>query len=287
MGQLPISVPNAALFLLDYIGLREGPSGYVTIFGNNQKRLPKQITEMTLDEVIANQRNWTKRYGSSAAGRYQFMRATLTSIKKECALTGKEIFEADFQDRCGYFLLLRRDFQDFIDGHLSITAFGKRLAQEWASFPVLENTRGAHRNVLRGQSYYAGDGVNKALYHPSEVEGKLSSVLKLAKTSPLRPNTSTVEPPEKAVKTVAPEQKPALPEKVQAQKLDKPLAKSKTVWMWLASAGGSIGSALAAFSGMDWRVQLLLVAVICGFAVYAIKRRADLKNLISEVTGNA
>ena len=43
------------------------------------------------------------------------------------------------------------------------------LAKEWASFPVPSRMRGAHRTVERGQSYYAGDGVNKALISPDKV----------------------------------------------------------------------------------------------------------------------
>ena len=43
------------------------------------------------------------------------------------------------------------------------------LAKEWASFPVPSRMRGAHRTVERGQSYYAGDGLNKALIGPDVV----------------------------------------------------------------------------------------------------------------------
>ena len=38
-------------------------------------------------------------------------------------------------------------------GKISRTEFGKRLAMEWASFPVLTYTKGAYRSVTRGQSY--------------------------------------------------------------------------------------------------------------------------------------
>ena len=58
--------------------------------------------------------------------------------------------------------------------------FGKRLAQEWASFPVLAGTKGAKRTVARGQSYYAGDGLNKSLVTPEKVEAILRNVLAVA-----------------------------------------------------------------------------------------------------------
>lgn len=60
---------------------------------------------MTLDQVIAAGPGWTKAYKSSAAGRYQFMRATLKNLKKSLGLTGKELFSADVQDRLGFELL--------------------------------------------------------------------------------------------------------------------------------------------------------------------------------------
>lgn len=277
MATFPITIPNAARCLLDYIGKNEAPQGYDTIFGNNQKKLPKPITAMTLDEVMANQVNWTRRYKSSAAGRYQFMRATLASIKKECRLSGKELFDKGFQDRAGYYLLLRRDFGLFLAGHMTITAFGLKLAQEWASFPVLADCKGAHRNVIRGQSFYAGDGLNKALYHPAEVEATLRSVLMIVGTD-YTPPPFPAEPANPAPPVIIEKEK--LPDAVAAEKLDKPLAKSKTVWMWLTSIAGSAGSALAAFSGIDWRVQLALLVLITGFGIYAIKRRADLAKLI-------
>jgi hypothetical protein len=55
-----------------------------------------------------------------------------------------------------------------------ITEFGKRLAQEWASFPVLAGTQGAHRYVREGETFYAGDGLNKSLVKPEQVRLVLS-----------------------------------------------------------------------------------------------------------------
>ncbi|KFB11021.1 glycoside hydrolase family 108 protein [Nitratireductor basaltis] len=64
------------------------------------------------------------------------------------------------------------------------------------------------------------------------------------------------------------------------ENLDKPMAKSKTVWMWLTTA---IGAPLAALADLDWRVQLVIVAVIVGFAIYAIKRRHDLAKVYRDL----
>lgn len=66
--------------------------------------------------------------------------------------------------------------------------------------------------------------------------------------------------------------------------LETPPAQSKTVWTWLFTA---VGAPIAAFGNLDWRVQMLIVAVIVGFAIYGIKRRNDLfkavKALKSEI----
>lgn len=173
------NVPAGAALLLDFIASFEAPYGYGTIYGNNQNKLPAGLTTMRLDDVIAAGPTWTKKYGSSACGRYQFMRATLQGLKTELGLTGMEFFDPNLQDCLGYHLLKRRGYASFMSGKITPTAFGLRIAQEWASFPVLAATKGAHRNVVRGQSYYAGDGLNKSLVKPEAVEKALASALKL------------------------------------------------------------------------------------------------------------
>lgn len=185
---LPAIVPVPAMLLLDAIGAIEAPKGYGTIYGNNQDKLAKPLTSMTYGDIVEAQASWTKRFKSSAAGRYQFMRATLIGIAQEIpSLRGDLIFNKDLQDRLGYYLLLRRGYEKFIAGDMSIAAFGKALAQEWASFPVLAPCQGAHRALRRGQSYYAGDGLNKALVKAERVEAILRQVLAAADAEPLVP----------------------------------------------------------------------------------------------------
>jgi hypothetical protein len=124
---------------------------------------------MTLAEVQTQQRDWTRRFRSSAAGRYQFMRNTLEGLIKELKLDTNQKFTADLQDRLAYVLLRRRGYDAFMNQRISIAEFGKRLAQEWASFPVLAGTQGAHRYVREGETFYAGDGLNKALVKPEQI----------------------------------------------------------------------------------------------------------------------
>ncbi|CDN93643.1 hypothetical protein [Agrobacterium tumefaciens] len=289
--KLPDTVPLPAQNLLDFIGDIEAPKGFDTIFGNRQAKLPVPLTQMTYGDVIDAQANWgnktwvKKNWGydtaSSAAGRYQFMRATLQGIAREVrSIDGRVIFSSSLQNRLGYYLLLRRGYADFISGKLNLVQFGLKLAQEWASFPVLSDTKGAHLQVMRGQSYYAGDGLNKSLVKPERVEARLRHVLELARlmtvgdtpatisTAPTRPETgddgNLADAP---VETVDPE------------KLDKPLLKSKTVWQWIIT---TIVVPLVALITNPW-VQALLIAVVAGFAAYAIKRRADIAKVYRDL----
>lgn len=262
------TIPAGAALLLDFIRDTEtgtaGPESYRTIYGHNQKRLKKPITEMSLLEIQKAQRGWSKRFGSSATGGYQFMYATLGGLIEELNMSTSLKLTPDLQDRLGFHLLKRCGYALFMTGRIDVVEFARRLAMEWASFPVLAPTKGRHRQLVRGQSYYAGDSLNKALVSPSEVERVLAEV----KAAEARPIPIPEPRPE-------PYPAPADPEN-----LDKPIAKSKTFWMWLSTA---IGTPLAAFSGMDWRVQLALVAVIVGFAIYGIYARHRLAKIYREI----
>jgi muramidase (phage lysozyme) len=179
------TVPVSAARLLDFIRDTEvgtdDRGGYDVIYGFNQSKLPKPVTAMTVDEVLAAQAGWSKRFGSSATGGYQFMRATLAGLKTELGLRGVQLLDADLQDRLGYHLLKRRGYEAYAAGTIGAAEFGKRVAMEWASFPVLAATKGAHLQLSRGQSYYAGDKLNKALVTPARVEAVLAEVLSLAR----------------------------------------------------------------------------------------------------------
>ncbi|GJD65193.1 hypothetical protein [Methylobacterium frigidaeris] len=177
------SISPGAAILLDFIGQTEAPKGYGTIYANGQVKLGIDITTWTLDQVQAAQPSWTKRFGSSAAGRYQFMRntldtpGTLADIEGEMGLSGAERFDADLQDRMAMHLLRRRGWDSYVAGRLTLQGFALALAKEWASFPVLSSTKGGSRAVVRGQSYYAGDGLNKALVKPEAIEAILAKAL--------------------------------------------------------------------------------------------------------------
>lgn len=172
------TVPISAAHILNFVRETEvgtaARSGYDVIYGFNQNKIPKPVTSMNIVEIQSAQKGWSNLFGSSATGGYQFMRRTLGDLKSELGLGGGQILDPNLQDRLGYHLLKRRGYEQFIAGGSSIT-FGNSLAREWASFPVLTNIKGAHRDLKRGQSYYAGDGLNKALVSPEEIEHVLNA----------------------------------------------------------------------------------------------------------------
>lgn len=171
------TVPRGAAILLDFLSQRESGGSYTVIYGNHQGELPHPVTTMTIDALLAAQKVWGARWGSSAAGRYQMMPTTLAGLKKTLGLGGTAIFAPDLQDRLGYQLLKQRGFAAFKLRGMSVNAFAKALAQEWASLPVLAPAQGAHGPVARGESYYANDGLNKALVLPGAFEAALAKSL--------------------------------------------------------------------------------------------------------------
>lgn len=260
------TVPAGAALLLDFIAQTEvgstGLASYDVIYGHNQGKLPKPITTMNLGDLVDAQVSFTNRFKSSASGRYQFMRATLQDLARELGLRGTQIFDPDLQDRLGYHLLIRRGYNQYIAGKISRTEFGKRLAQEWASFPVLRAVQGAHRMLKRGETFYAGDKLNKALVTPAKIEAVLNDVK--AAGSVQRPVD-----PSPVIETV--------PVVADPGELGTPPIKSKTVITNVLSGIGMIATAVGTFfGGLDWRVQLFICAMVGGFVVYAIKRRFDL-----------
>ena len=180
--------PNAlrgAEILLDFLGRTEtgrtGTEAYRTIYGHKESSLPKPVTEFTIDELLSAQARWGKNWGSSAAGKFQIIRKTLQGLVKQLGLSGSAKFGTKTQDMLGLQLLLGRDYERFADGRIGVEAFALELAKEWASMPVLADTKGASRKIKAGQSYYAGDGLNKALVSPTELRAVLQQALDAAR----------------------------------------------------------------------------------------------------------
>lgn len=201
------NVPSGAAKLLAYIGKletgRTDASAYEVIVFFQQDKLPKKLTDYTIDDLLAAQKLWAKngwtvkgkKLRGSAAGKYQIIRPTLVGLIAQLGIPGSTKFTPDVQDRLGFQLLTNRGWQAFVSRQVSTSAYALQLAREWASIPVLTTTMGAHREVKRGQSYYAGDGVNKAHADPAEFEALLASIKPGMGPAPAAPKPATKPAP--------------------------------------------------------------------------------------------
>ena len=156
--------------LLQGIRQVEANGNYNAYYSNARNVQKPKFTSMSFREVLEWQDQFVRNgKPSSAVGAYQFIRATLREFVPIAGLKFTDKFSEENQDLLAVKLLERRGYNSYRDGSLSATEFGNRLAREWASFPVMNKQQGAYRVVKRGQSYYAGDKLNKALVSPEEV----------------------------------------------------------------------------------------------------------------------
>lgn len=152
------------------------PSAYDVVYsGIPAENRPKAaLTSYPISEVIAWQQFVVaKGARSSAAGAYQIIRKTLLDL----GIPQTEPFDAACQDEAALILLDRRGWDDCEAGRMLPVDFADMLAREWASMPVQRDQRGASRPVKRGQSYYAGDGLNKAGATPEEVMAAIDAAI--------------------------------------------------------------------------------------------------------------
>ncbi len=151
--------------LLDFIGFYESNNNYNAFYGNTKNQTNPEITAMSVSQVQTFQdklRNANDT--SSATGKYQFMYDTLGDLIRQKKVARSEIFSNSIQDKLAVDLLLRRSLKAFLNNSISENKFALNLSKEWASLPVPFNTTGHKgRKINEGQSYYAGDGINKAL----------------------------------------------------------------------------------------------------------------------------
>lgn len=145
--------PASERTVLDFIGQAEAAGNYNAISGNarNQEPLDRLTVAQVMQlqqEMIANK----QKFPSSAIGKYQFINSTLKGLVNELEIDEGALFTPELQDRLGYALLERRGLSQYRSGEIGKEQFARNLAMEWASLPLPS-----------GQSYYAGDGLNKAL----------------------------------------------------------------------------------------------------------------------------
>lgn len=164
--------------VLDLIGKYESRGDYDIVYGGIPQRLRPMVplTQLTIAEVMDWQNRIVKQgVASTAAGKYQIIRKTLAASVAATGIDTRRKFDKAAQDELGMHLLAGRGFQRFINGKISANDMMIGLAKEWASFPVPFDMRGQSRQVKAGQSYYSGDGLNKAHAKIAEVKEALAA----------------------------------------------------------------------------------------------------------------
>ena len=142
--------------LLELIADKESGGNYNRVYGKGVQTA--NLTNKTINEVLEWQRNYVNNGSpSSATGKYQIIEKTLTGLKEQMGLSGNELYDENMQDRMAMHLLNGRGYQEYLAGTLPEDKFMRNISQEWAALPKDET----------GKSYYAGDGLNKALVDPA------------------------------------------------------------------------------------------------------------------------
>lgn len=118
------------------------------------------LSDLTIEEVKS-------KYGSGAKGRYQFLPKYFKIFVDKSGLNMSDKFSPKNQDKMALDI-----FKDKMGNCLKLE---DKLVRTWAALPVLYGRKGDERYVNRGQSYYAGDGVNKAHIKADHFEKVLRS----------------------------------------------------------------------------------------------------------------
>jgi len=149
--------------LLDLIGQIEANGNYNAKF--SQANATDDLSQYTVREIQYKQYRWGRSTGSSAFGKYQFIRKTLGSLLDDLDIDDDTLFTPELQDQLAEELLERRGLSKWAAGRMSDERFMDSLSKEWASLPY-----------HTGRSYYAGDGLNKSLTSRNQVRAVLQKV---------------------------------------------------------------------------------------------------------------
>lgn len=186
--------------VLDLIGQHESGGDYNRVYGKGVKRM--DLTNMSIDQVIAWQKSYTQNEGSasSAAGKYQIIRKTLTGLKDQMGLTGNEKFDQAMQDRMAMKLLENRGIGKLKAETMTTSQIQKAVnsvSKEWASIEG-SNGKGAYDND--GLNHAArGTGQKMALAIQSAVQNESgrTSVARSVDTQVAATNETSYSKPSK------------------------------------------------------------------------------------------
>jgi len=137
--------------VLDFIAQYESNGDYDAVYPGKQN---PEILQMTVDELFDDMRNRARKTGSSASGRYQYIRKTLQDLVQRMNLDPAEtVFDKKTQDKIAiYHLKKDHDLDRWLDGKISSERFLRKLSRTWAGLP----------DPKTGSSYYAGVLDNRA-----------------------------------------------------------------------------------------------------------------------------
>jgi conjugal transfer mating pair stabilization protein TraG len=159
----PTISPSAYRPLLDVIAKGESKGNYNAYFGNGANTDIK-FTEMTIAQVLQWQQDYVNQgKASNAVGRYQFLGTTLRGLIQRLNIDPQARFDPAMQDRLAIALIERRGVMAYYQNRIGWEEFAANLAKEWASLPKISPPNPQ-------QSYYAEDGLNKALVSIQEIK---------------------------------------------------------------------------------------------------------------------
>jgi len=152
--------------MLELIGTLEAPKGYDQVYSGVSVQPPRPITTMTIGEVLDWQRLASKTSVSSAAGRYQVIRGTLSNLVDQGVVSVDDIYNPRTQDRIGLHLLRSTGYRN---GTTS-PEVANRVAGIWAALPQIGGPEA-------GLSVYEGYAGNHALISAPSYQGVLDCSL--------------------------------------------------------------------------------------------------------------
>lgn len=217
------------------------------------------LVGMTLDQVDVLQTRMLghpkNKLNSSAVGWGQIVRTTMRTIRKELALDGKALFNAEMQDRMICYLLGVRGIDKWLAGRMKQSTLINNLAREWASFPTTE-----------GKGYYDGQ-------RSSVTVGEVKAALAEVKRRHLegQPETAVVE-------------KPVVPPAVEKE------VRQKTNWLTsIFGAGGILGGLGSWLAGVDTEKLLIVTGLGVGagiavllFGEWMVRRVRAIRKAVAE-----
>ena len=154
--------------VLDLIAKYEGgAAGWDSMYPNTEL---KGASKMTISDVASQ--------ATGAVGMYQNLPRFLNERARAVGLDPKkDIYNKKNQTKIAEYLIGRGQAQVTPDMMRNNPAKAmENLSRVWAAIPVPGDMQGHFREVSKGESYYAGDGVNKAHITPEMMYKAMSNV---------------------------------------------------------------------------------------------------------------